>query len=80
MKPENRPSVLLSLVVVDRGPDRGSVCRLRMQTRTMEEVTLRTWEWPTGRPTSSQLEDLAADLSAEVTATIMTTRGVQGVL
>lgn len=77
-KPENRPLLEFRLVVVVRPHDGSAVARIQVQTRHAEWASLRSQEWPSGRPTPTQLELLAADMTDQVQAAVVTFVGVQG--
>lgn len=79
--PANLPLLSWGVTVIQLRPrDRGAVCRLWCLDREGESLTLGTWEWPSGRPTPSQLEDLLAATMSELGASIVARVGVQGVL
>lgn len=80
IRPENRPEVDYRLVIVKRGGNLGRTARLRVVTADGAEYTMRTWDWPTGRPTAAQATDMVANLAAEVEADLVTRYGFQGVL
>lgn len=76
----NRPALYLRVVVVDRKHDGSAVCRLQVANREFNHVTLKHWEWRTGRPNAEELSDLSATVVKELEATIIASRGVQGTL
>lgn len=80
MRFENLPALRVTLVVVKRKHDGSATARLKVMATDGEDLTMRTWDWETGRPTPSQLADAVATLVQEIEATIVTKLGVQGQL
>lgn len=80
IKPDNRPEVEYRLVVVKRAGDLGRTARLRVLLREGQEATLKAWDWPSGRPTTAQAEDMASTLMDELIADLVTRYGFQGSL
>lgn len=80
MKPENRPKLEWRLRIVAPKHSPEVLAVLTSIDRGGHEVKVLSWTWPTGRPTPSELEDLAAGVTADVVACIVATIGLQGVL
>lgn len=81
MKVENDLRLFEFRAIGVKVPHSGSL-HLRLEVISAGGLShvLRRWECPTGAPTSSQLDDMIAALQDEITATVLTTSGVQGVL
>lgn len=70
----------LGVTVTTRKRDLSKVARIWVHSRHGVGMTLMTQEWPSGAPTPGQVQDLLVRLSEEVSASIVTSCGIQGVL
>lgn len=80
MKPENQPAIELRLRVVIPRHSSVARCVLHSVTPSEQDYLIRSYEWPTGRPTPAQLDDLVGVVTARLYEELVTTIGVQGVL
>ena len=80
MKPENRPSLEWRVRVTSH--KHLPLAMITVHTVDKDGRDIKMWgqEWESGRPTASQLEFLAARVSDDLQAAILTSIGVQGVL
>jgi hypothetical protein len=77
MKPENLPRLTWSVRVHAPRHSKSAVCSLHTLDRDGQEIRLRSWDWPGGRPSAALLADLVAAVSDDLTATVVTFIGVQ---
>lgn len=80
MLEQNLPDISVRLVSVTLPHTRGVVMRVQALMRNGDWCTVHTLECPGGRPTGSQLADLTASMSEEVSNLVVARYGVQGVL
>jgi len=80
VNPNNRPTVELRLVINHRKHDGSAVVRISTLMRDGSFAVTFAQEWPSGRPTPTQVELLGAKLEEELTTVVLTGIGIQGTL